>query len=888
MRKFLALVLALVMTMSLVTVSAGAATDFTDDAKIVNTEAVEVLNAIGILGGYADGSFRPQATLTRGAGAKLIAYLMLGQEKADNLKATYTVFADVTDTVGLAPYIEWAAANGIVDGYGDGNFGPYNTLTEYAFGKMLLTAIGYDADAQGYVGAGWQKAVYRDAIAKDIYTGTESYGACTRDTAAAMTLATLETTYVYYGDKVVNGHLIINGVAYEVDRRVSVTGVYDSELFVWDTYDGLEFDGFAFDTWNNIGDRWTYEGDEIGFYEDEVVVTYTEQTDICDLLVDLGVAANSNKSIDLAISYNGRLGTIYDSNIDTDKDAFYDVQDFDSDDLFVGESLSHDDVEYVCDEHFVGGQGVLTKVFEVGTGEYWATEMATYMAQVTDVDETHKTTVTTFNVGYAVLDLFGTGAWDEDDFSDRDLHTDVFANEEELTVSTDAYDVDEYALVTVAWVLVDGEWELEIVDHEAVEGTVGKLTRSVTDVAAAAGKTEDRVGETYVDGDENKDAFGFRAFGYDAVKAPESVGDKFVFFYDVYGNVIGAEALEDVLTYAVLDAIYSDHTGGKTFLFANVVTLDAVVNKDVNVVEFLGDDADAISTEDITESAKQNKEYAYHLYTYSVSEGDYTLGDAEAFNTEAEVTHVTNAVDCDHLKYYDAETGINEEIQLTEQTQFVLRDVNGNYTALTGYKALKALTAAYAEVIYDDVEATEAAIVYLHDVVFHGDKLIGYIANTEIYDTAELDDTVYYVYDFYVDGVKRELYVEADSDNLEIILDATWGLYEVQFNAVDGKLAVKNVEFQTVEDDTTVTYKWNADGAAIFVDYDNDPAKTNKISFSNGDKDLPIDDAKVFLVDTGDYTVKAGTTKDLKTDYPVELVFDDGALVAVYVLLPRI
>ncbi|MBR2484030.1 MAG: S-layer homology domain-containing protein, partial [Oscillospiraceae bacterium] len=144
MRKFLALVLALVMTMSLVTVSAGAATDFTDDAKITNAEAVEVLSAIGILGGYADGSFRPEGVLTRGAGAKMVAYLMLGQEAADDLKATYTVFEDVTDTVGLAPYIEWAAANGIVGGYGNGKFGPYDTLTQYAFGKMLLTAIGYD------------------------------------------------------------------------------------------------------------------------------------------------------------------------------------------------------------------------------------------------------------------------------------------------------------------------------------------------------------------------------------------------------------------------------------------------------------------------------------------------------------------------------------------------------------------------------------------------------------------------------------------------------------------------------------------------------------------------------------------------------------------------
>ena len=44
MKKFLSLVLALVMTMSLVTVSAGAK-DFTDSTKISYAEAVDVLSA---------------------------------------------------------------------------------------------------------------------------------------------------------------------------------------------------------------------------------------------------------------------------------------------------------------------------------------------------------------------------------------------------------------------------------------------------------------------------------------------------------------------------------------------------------------------------------------------------------------------------------------------------------------------------------------------------------------------------------------------------------------------------------------------------------------------------------------------------------------------------
>ncbi|MBQ2669044.1 MAG: S-layer homology domain-containing protein, partial [Clostridia bacterium] len=63
MKKFLALVLALVMTMSLVTISAGAE-GFTDDSKITYEEAVDVVSAAGIVSGYENGSFNPTGTLT--------------------------------------------------------------------------------------------------------------------------------------------------------------------------------------------------------------------------------------------------------------------------------------------------------------------------------------------------------------------------------------------------------------------------------------------------------------------------------------------------------------------------------------------------------------------------------------------------------------------------------------------------------------------------------------------------------------------------------------------------------------------------------------------------------------------------------------------------------
>ncbi|MFR6095211.1 MAG: S-layer homology domain-containing protein [Dysosmobacter welbionis] len=87
MKKFLSLVLALVMTMSLVTVSAGAK-DFTDGSEITYKEAVDVISALGVVDGYSDGDFRPDDVLTRGAAAKIICNLILGPTTASALAAS--------------------------------------------------------------------------------------------------------------------------------------------------------------------------------------------------------------------------------------------------------------------------------------------------------------------------------------------------------------------------------------------------------------------------------------------------------------------------------------------------------------------------------------------------------------------------------------------------------------------------------------------------------------------------------------------------------------------------------------------------------------------------------------------------------------------------------
>ena len=198
LKKILALVLALVMTMSLVTIANAA--DFSDKADINYAEAVDVMTAVGVLEGFEDGSFKPGEILTREQAAKIICTMLLG-ENAEKLGTTYSSFKDVAATRWSAPYIEYCASLGIIAGNGDGTYNPTGKLTGYAFAKMLLTALGYDAKIEGFVGAGWNLKVAamasRAGILSDIadFIGT---GAVTREQAAQMALSTLKAIKVEY------------------------------------------------------------------------------------------------------------------------------------------------------------------------------------------------------------------------------------------------------------------------------------------------------------------------------------------------------------------------------------------------------------------------------------------------------------------------------------------------------------------------------------------------------------------------------------------------------------------------------------------------------------------------------------------------------------------
>ena len=213
MKKFLSLALALVMTLSLVTVAG--AKEFTDDSKINYAEAVAVVSEAGIIDGYTDGSFNPQGGLTRGAAAKIICNMILGPTTASALSASSAPFSDVPADSVFAGYITYCSKEGIINGYTDGTFRPTAPLTGYAFMKMLLGALGYEGKYEGFTGANWSVNVAKLALnlglddGNDEFVGTKPVK---REEACLYAFNTLKATMVEYYDntQITVGDVVIN------------------------------------------------------------------------------------------------------------------------------------------------------------------------------------------------------------------------------------------------------------------------------------------------------------------------------------------------------------------------------------------------------------------------------------------------------------------------------------------------------------------------------------------------------------------------------------------------------------------------------------------------------------------------------------------------------
>ena len=201
LKRALSLTLASVMVASMMVVGAGAASydDFSDKDKIANKEAVQMLVELGVINGKDDGNYDPSGIVTRAEMAKMICIVLNGG-KDPNLGTTVT--NTYTDTVGhwASGYIEYCTQLGIVAGDGTGKFNPNATVTGSEAAKMLLVALGYKSEIEGFTGANWALAVNTRGSQKGLYNGLNIVvdQGLTRDNAAQMVYNALDAKVVEY------------------------------------------------------------------------------------------------------------------------------------------------------------------------------------------------------------------------------------------------------------------------------------------------------------------------------------------------------------------------------------------------------------------------------------------------------------------------------------------------------------------------------------------------------------------------------------------------------------------------------------------------------------------------------------------------------------------
>lgn len=624
MKKFLSLVLALVMTMSLVTVSAGAK-DFTDDSSITYKEAVDVMSAAKVIDGYAEGDFRPSATLTRGAAAKIICNLILGPTTASALVADAAPYKDVPTNHTFAGYIAYCQKEGIISGYADGTFRPANTLTGYAFMKMLLGALGYDAEVEQYTGANWSINVAKRALNigldDDLVGDFNGIKAVNREEACLYALNTLTADMVEYDAKTTvstNGTTVV--IAGSKAKEMVNNGNTDGKVFDKDgvmQFAEKYFDNLTVKTGSDDFARpanvWKLKAEEIGTYTNTPDATYTKKVENGDIYKDLGLGSKIEAK-DVSVYEDGVKKT---NTVAIEK----------GDDTKVGNS----------------GNGVLTEVFyDDDADTVTVTQINTYVGSI---NKTVK--ATDKKDAYVVVTAEGP------------VPSQGFDNEFE---TDEKFEDDAYVLYTYSLTAK----EIKSVEAaKKVEGTVTVAENSKTDLDEKKALT--------IDGTRYKAAV--KVGGEDIGEV--SVKQDYTIYLDSYGYMIYVEENEEIGDYALVlqTAAKSDFVGKKAeLLFTDGTTKTVTTEKNYH------EGTNAIADNTIV-TYKVDSDGVYTLREVASTKASY-VDNSAALNLKNDKAGI--GVDTKTING----TSNNGVVTANSATVFVVRDTDDtdDYTAYTGIK----------------------------------------------------------------------------------------------------------------------------------------------------------------------------------------------------------
>ena len=97
-------------------------------------EAVKYVNENGLMNGTSGTAFAPDMNITRG-----MLVTMLYRAEGEPKSAATNPFTDIAGGQWYTEAVVWAAENGVVNGYGDGTFGPNDNITREQFALILYS-----------------------------------------------------------------------------------------------------------------------------------------------------------------------------------------------------------------------------------------------------------------------------------------------------------------------------------------------------------------------------------------------------------------------------------------------------------------------------------------------------------------------------------------------------------------------------------------------------------------------------------------------------------------------------------------------------------------------------------------------------------------------------
>ena len=710
MKKLLAMVLALVMTLSLA-VSASAVKA---DEKINEdyAEAVAVLNGMGVFKGYEDGSFKPENNITRAEVATIIYRIYTGdvaKNDKSGLYASYNKFTDMAGAGWAAGYIGYCANAELVKGYPNGTFQPSGNITGYEVLAMILRAVGYDKNGE-FTGADWALNVAKYAeqldILKNVAKTTNLGAPATRELVAEILFRAINVPMVTY-------------TAAFGYQNVGLNGDKDGKLFQNNVTLGkknfdLKKDDKTADKFGRPTITWTYKtGDEETVIAVKPLATFTEPAKNCEVYDESGLA----KTTKLDVYTNSEK-----------KDGTYVIAD------------NKEDSKQAM-------QGRLTEVYKdrlVNVDTYLA-EITKTVAEKTDA-KGHVTKA------YVLVD--------------KDVYGYEGKTLDNKFVTKDEYKVDDLVLITVA----DGEIQSMVKAENKGAVLTGVLGNR---------KTIDNIQKvTELDKEDVK-------VNHTAKYQPRTMdlGKTYTFYFDTYGNVIGADELAS--NYAVLDTLYTDTVKGVDTAFGDLYFFDGESKTDVTINEVVGDDAG-----DFESAAKKNDHYYRTVYAYTIDkDGAYTLDNSEF--ESATLAEYKNG-----NKYIEVATNnVSGRLQLSKDTKILLQTKDspkGTFTQYTGFEKLPSFLGervqytvvdGYVDMIYVYAYELTTRTVFLYDVEGYATKWNDGKPYTTFKALELVDDKL--------EEVKIDLYIpenwDTNSHDIPVV-----GLYEITMSsdeiwAVDAK-----------------------------------------------------------------------------------------------------